>query len=267
MSVTIKQQFLGRFNLTSAEKDFNILNASGNWNIAVDTGLTFIKGYTGESATQLLEDMQVKIRAAHSSTNAANVTLDDTTGLVTLSFQSNPHEVTWTDAGLATILGFNTGALTGAASYTGVRQPRYLWRPTLPASEYPLTLQGAWMPRSTSRVYRSADGTCSGVGGNKIYEALVEFTALPEADVITPSTGTVYRDLQQFWEDVVSVPQSIRYQPDRTNWASNGVLSAMLGVDSDEGDEVGSFDDRATRTKKSYNGLWDVSLRLWKYEE
>lgn len=256
------QQFFGRFDLTAAMKDFSIVPSAGGATsaLALTAGYRYIRGYTSESTLQVCENMQERIRTIVAN---ATVTFSDTLGLVVIDFLGTAYDITWTDSALQTLLGF-TGTQVGSSTYTAQQQPRYVWRPTLGASTYPLTLENGWLPRSTTRYVRSKDGTPSTVKGTDVYDAMIEYTALPQADVIRPSSGTVYRDLQTFWLDVAHEGLYLRYQPDRTAWATGNVYPCTFGVEDDDGDALGSFGEWSSRHVTSYNGLWDVSFRLWK---
>lgn len=255
------QQFLGRFEVTSSNDSLSLVNGTGTFAITLTNGFRFIRGKTSESTNQLTEDLTAKSIAADASLVGTTWVYDSSTGKVTATFPTNTA-ITWTDTGLQTLLGF-TGTQSGASAYTGTKQARYTWRPTRSLSVHPGTLQTAWGTRSTTRVIRSKDGTISTVVGNKLYESPLQWKLLPEADVITPSTGTVYRDFENFWKDVSAEGEILRYQPDRSDYAATAVHSGVIAPSGDE-EELGLLEDSMERAFTSYNGLWGVSLVLYK---
>jgi hypothetical protein len=268
MAIDVLQQYLGRVTIDDDTKNFSV----GAFAITLTTGNYYVTGYSGEATAQLVEHMQAQIRAADATLNASTVEYDKDAitgvGPVVMSLDGSGGPVvatiTWTDSALQTLLGF-TGTQSGASTYTATNQPRGCWRPTLGWAEYPLNATKFWTPRSTSFAGASKDGTTYSTEGTLVNEApMVRYENLPEADVITPGTGTIQRDLQEFWKQIAHKGQPIRIFPNRTLNASDSYHTGLL-VPFEEDEHLGSFTDFVGRRIRAYNGLWDVQLRFKEY--
>lgn len=254
---TYYQQFLGRFAINTSNNNLTVDGTA----LTLTSGNYYLAGYSGESTNQLCEHLQEQIRTV-AGQSTATVAYSGSTGQVTITLDS-AVTIEFDDAYLAYILGFSSTTQSGADTYTSDQSCRYVWRPTIGASGHPVNLINLWAPRSTTRVYRSPNGTTYSIEGNELNDALIEYSLLPDADVVTPTTGTVYRDLQQFFRDVVHAGQPIRVYPDRTANTSSSYKTAILGRDDQE--IVGSFQDYIARWGSDYNGLWDLSIPLMEH--
>ena len=253
---TYYQEVFGRFPITASSKDF----AVGASALALTVGNYYIRGYSSESTAQLVEHMQAVIRAIGAGQDASTVTYSSSTGLVTIDLET-AATLTFTDAALATILGFTGSPYGSATRFTAERKPRYVWRPTDPMMEcdtQPLTPFG---PVGTSRVYRSQDGSmCSVDGVTVLYDCRsLAWQALPQADVLKNSAGADYRSYEEFWEDIIARGRPMRFYPDRTANASTSFTTCVYGAE-----QPGAFADAASKTIAPYLGYWRVSLPLWK---
>jgi len=250
------QELLGRFYISSS---LDNLSVGGNA-ISLTQGYYYLCGYTGEATNQLLEHLQAQIVAAGYA--SATCTRSSSTGYVTIDIGSTAT-ITWTDTALQTLMGF-TGTQSGASSYTGSQMPQHTWRPSETLTDYPGNSTNIWTPRSSSSVGRARDGTTWGVVGHVVYDARVTWDLLPEADVVKPSTGTIGKDLESWFEDVIHETQPVRLITDRTSYAStDDYVTAVVG--DEEQETLGSFEDFKGRYTDEYQGLWTVTLPLLKY--
>jgi hypothetical protein len=259
--MTTYQQWFGRFAVGASNDSFSV-DATAK---TLTAGNYYITGYTAESASQLCEHMTTLVAAVVASSTVA---YNATTGFIKITFGSGSHKITFTDTALKTLLGFGAvdTTTTAAASFTATREPQYVWRPNRGTSSHPVQLNQFWAPRSTTIVGRSKDGTTYGVRGNLLYDAEVSYTMLEESRVIVPSTGSVNKELQTFYEDVVHAGQPIRIYPDRTLAASTSYVTALVSPGKED-EAVPAWGDFATRHVANYNGLWDVTLPLVKWVE
>lgn len=252
--------YLGQFAIGAASKDFAI----GATACAIATGNYYTSGYTSESTEQLCEAVQTKIRAIGATQDASTVSHSLTTNRVTITLET-AAALTWTDTALGVCLGFSSASYSSATSFVAENPPRYTWMPTKALANYPLQgTKGGYLlsPRSTTIVGRSNDGTTYSVTGATVYDATLEYVLLPEADVITPTTGTTYRDFQQFWGDVIAAGKPCRIFPDRTLKTSTDYDTVIFG--SADNESIGMLDAWKSRHVASYNGLWTVSLPVMK---
>ncbi len=256
---TVYQQYLGRFYINSSLDSFTV-DGTG---VTLTSGYYYTAGYSGESADQLIDGVQTQIRTV-AGQGTATVTYSGTTGAVTIALDSSV-DITFDDAGLAAYLGFSSASQTGSDTYVSDQVPRGIWRPTLGAVNHPNVVENFWVKRSSTRILRSADGTSYSVVGNEFSDASIEYAILPEADVVTPATGTIYRDLENWLSDIVHEGQPIRCYPDRTENDSDDYVTAMFGDDDTE--TVGSYADYFSRLASDYNGQWNVSLPLMEYNQ
>jgi hypothetical protein len=254
---TVYQQYLGRFYINSSLDSLTVDGTA----LTLTNGYYFTAGYTGESSEQLVEHLQTKIRTVAGQATAT-VTYSGSTGVVTISLDS-AVTITFNDSGLAAYLGFSSASQTGSDEYTSDQIPRGVWRPTLGASSHPNIIENFWAKRSSTRVIRSADGVTYNVVGNEFSDAVIEYAILPEADVVTPDTGTIYRDFENWLSDIVHEGQPIRCYPDRTVNTATDYVTAIFGDDDTE--MIGSFADYFQRFRSDYNGQWGVTLPLMEY--
>ncbi|MEE9366929.1 MAG: hypothetical protein V3W44_09605 [Dehalococcoidales bacterium] len=261
-------QYFGRFEITSANQDFSFNDGSAHA-MVIPTGFYYTAGYTSESTNQLVEavNAQLETISAAYGCNWDDVngdgTRDDTgTNRITLDFTGagSNVSVTFTDAGVAALLGFSGNITATAKNYTGTQTPRHTWQPTLAPSHYAGVASKFWIPEFTAKVQRSKDGTTHTIPGNTLYFGGHRFSLLPEADVQV--AATVYRDLEQFFLDVVGNAQPIRILPDRTSYTSTSYVTGYA-AGRDAG-EVGGLDDYRSRWSESFDGLWDVDLEFVK---
>ena len=250
-------QFLGRFTINALSDSFSV---GATAKTLTNRTTYYLTGYTGEATTQLCEAVQAKCVEEDAT---ATCVYSATTGRVTITF-ADTTAVTWTDAALGTILGY-TGNLSGAASYVATNPPRYVWRPTrgglMPHYQSGINF---WDLASTSLVYRSPDGSSHGVQGSVIYDGTAEFRLLPVEDILTPITGTTYRDFQQFFQDVIHVTQPVRFYPDRSLSLSTSFVTALVGRPGDEA--IGSLSKFMSRHISAFNGLWNIAIPMMKYD-
>jgi hypothetical protein len=247
------QEYHGRFAIGS---DRDSLSFDGTA-LTLTSGRYYICGYTGETPHQLCEHMEEKLQTVHAS---ATCRYDRATGRVTITTGAGSVTITWTDAGLGSLLGF-AGNLSGASSYTAPNQPRYVWRPGEGLSEYPLDPTLWWGSSSSTRSIRAPDGTTSTVvSPAMLYAGTYGYSLLSGSEVFTSST-TVWESLQCFWEDVAAAGMRIRIFPDRTSYASSADCThAIWKMEK----EITDFVTYAKRHFQQMNSLWNVSFELQK---
>ena len=252
---TYYQEILGRFPVGSSTDSFSV----GATACTLTAGNYYLHGYSGESTAQLCEHMQAVIRAIGATQDASTVTYSASTGLVTIDLET-AATLTFTDAGLAAILGFTGSPYGSAARFTAERKPRYIWRPTDPMADCPTQPVLPFAPVGTSYAYRSQDGSmCSVDGVTVLYDSSVSWQALPQADVLKNSAGIDYRSLEEFWEDIIARGRPMRFYPDRSANTSSSYVTCIYGAE-----QAGSFSEAASKTIAPYLGYWRVSLPLWK---
>ena len=248
------QQWLGRLLIDSSNDSFSIATNP----FTLTGGYYFIAGYTGESAVQLCERITAAIIGTYA--NAA-VTYSEVTGLVTFKIaNSGSYTITWTDTALQALLGF-TGTQSGGYTYTATMEPKFVWRPDVAMSDAPVDCSRVVQPISSTRVYVSRDGTDTTVRGNTRYGGEVAYQLLAGARVFIPSTGSVNRELETFFTDVIAAGEPIRLYPDRTLNAS----TSFVNVKVTGGEEIGAFESFARKRITSYQGLADVRIPLAKH--
>lgn len=257
--MTTLSQFLGRFYISENLDDFTI----GATNLSLDNGYYYLAGYTGETTDQLCEHMQAVIRAGTTYTTAT-VTYSGSTGQVTINLGAT-DTITFDDNGLAAILGFSSTSLSGASSYSSDQVPQHVWRPTIGLSDHYGEKSNVWAPRSTTRVLRSANGTTYSVVGNELFDVTLVWDILPKEDVIQPSTGTIYRDFETWFRDVVHEGQPFRFYSDRTLNSQSDFKTGIFG--SDDEDVIGSITGYTDRYTPDYNGHWSVTFPMMEFNQ
>jgi hypothetical protein len=246
----------GQFTVGTSQDSFGM-----NSQTAALTAGTYYLECADDESNGLIDDLQTQMRK-FTDQASANVSYSKTTGFVTLAMTGGAN-IEFDDSELADILGFASTTQAAAATHTGTQVPKHIWRPTRGLSGHPVDANTFWAPRSSTIVGRSVDGTTYSREGTKTYDADIEFKLLPVADVCTPGSGTIYRDLQQFFEDVASKGSLIRVYHDRgTSTDSDSWSEGLWGSEDDE--ELGAFLDYADRHFKRWQALWGASIPLMK---
>ena len=250
-------QWLGRFTVSSSNDSFTV-DATAK---TCTAGNYYMRGYTGEGTVQFIEHMEDLIAAVVAS---STVTYSTTTGFITITFGSSTHTITWTDADLKTLLGFDgVNTAVAAASFTGLMPPKYVWSPDVAISDAPVDPSRIVQPISSTRVHVSRDGTLVTVEGNTRYAADVEYSLIAGARVFVPSTGSINQELETFFTDVIARGELIRILPAiGTYAATTDYITAKVGS---PGEEIGAFDRFARKHVRSYQGLASVRLPVLKY--
>lgn len=256
---TVYQEYFGRFPIGATTDSFTVTNSAANA-LTLTAGYYYTDGYTGETAVQFCNHVQNIIRTATGSPNPnANVSYSHATGRVTIALDV-ACTIAWGDAALAPILGFSTDTTANAATHVGTQQPRYVWRPSVAASEYSTSLTGqTWAPVSTTKYRRANSGAIHSVPGSVLYETMFSYNYLPLADAIRAATQT-YTSFQEWFEDVICNGYRVRFYRDRTLNSSLDVEDAMWG-----GEDPGRFVEVMTRNLQRFNGYWRVELPFWKW--
>jgi len=249
------QHWLGRFAVGASNDSFTV-DATAK---TCTAGNYYLFGYTSESTVQFIEHMEDLIAAVVAS---STVTYSTTTERVTIAWGSNSHALTWTDTDLRDLLGFTTNLASGAGPYTATNAPRYLWAPNRGFTSTPVISSRVYAPISSTVVHCSRDGTLTTVRGNTRYAGEVEYQLLDGTRVFVPATGSVNKELEKFFEDVIAAGELIRVYPDRSLNASTSYVTVKACV---PGEPIGSFEDWAARHISSYDGLADVRIPLAKY--
>lgn len=262
----VLQEMFGRFYVGGTLDNFSVTDTGGGGAqaISLTNGYYYTAGYTGEATAQLIEHMQAQVRALGGVWADAAFTYHLGTGLVTLNCPSTTTVTwTWTDAALQTALGF-TGTQSGAKTYTGTQTPRFNWKPSRPVTSFPGNSTNIWQPRSTSSIGRAPGGATHGVQGPAIlYDARLTWELLDEDEVLKPDTGTVYDDLETFFEDVIDKTQPIRLVKNVASYsAASDFVTFVWGLE--EEDEIGAFEKYRAREIEEYRGLYNVNVPMMK---
>ena len=257
------QALIGRFDINVDNQSYDV---DGN-GINTTAGKYFVSGHTGEAATNnLLATMQAAIVALGAGYTSVTCTLDLATGFVTIgNFDANAT-VTWTDTNLRDLLGF-TATLSGATTYTGTKPARYLWRPNKGLSEYPVTLDAVFAPESATMVGATRDGTIMTARQTTVYGGEYEWQLIQESDAIIPATGSINREFEQFFTDIIAAGERVRFVFDRTSYASTGdfVTVTIFPGDDPEPTAIGPVQDYLTRAVDGNLALWDVRFYARKF--
>lgn len=256
------QTYLGRFVIDADSKDLTVDDGvTGAIAVSLDIGKYFMAGATGE--TQLVEHMQAQIRLANAAFDPeVSVTFDYTTGKVSFTFsgaQALNFTVVFTDTNLRTLLGYTADFSSGGgATQTAGNEAKYVWRPNRSFSTHPVERGRLLESESTTTINVAKDGTTTSAVGSLLKRAdPLSYMMLAEARIIVPSTGTVNRELETFFDDVVHKGEHVRIFPDDTATATANFTPVVIVDDSGE---VGSFSDFSRRHIRNYNGLWDVDI-------
>jgi hypothetical protein len=266
--MTIYQQYLGQFSLTTLMDNFSLDDGGGADAVTLDTGDYFISGYETETADQLLEHMQVKVRALGAPYTTADFSRSAATGLVTLTFGTGGTvAITWTDAALKTLLGF-TGTQSGADEYTATNQAQYCWSPSLSPSQYPGDLPTLWLPDSTSMLSVAPDGKLVGSEGNELFSAAIIYDLLDREEVISDSS-TVHESFQEFWNDVIHKVMPVRVYPDKTlntedDFVTGRIVPPQADLMGEDAIRIGHLEKYCKRVQPGFQGLWQVGFRMAK---
>ncbi len=259
-------QWLGRFSVAASTNAITVEDTQNAYtadDITVASGRYYIAGYTGEATDQFCEALTA-LFVALPGTDYDNCTFtySGSTGKVTFTNNATTT-LTFNDSTIATILGFTSSPYSGASTYTAENEARYGWRPDRPLSDHPTHADSVFAPLSMSKIQRAPDGSIATVPAVAVlYEARrLGFRYVDGDRVRTPTTGTVYQDFEQFYEDVIAATMKIRMYPDRTVNTSSDYVELVIG---DERRGVPSFERSCRRSSRKYDGLWDVMFPVMK---
>jgi len=257
------QLFIGKLEITADEQNFSINDGGGAQALALTTGNYYLFGYSGESSNQLCEHMQALIQALGGNYAGMTVAYDTDTNAITIDCDGTTTSITWTDTSLRDLLGFSSN-LSGATSYTATYAPRYLWRPSRALSDYPTSLAspGPLASNSTTRVFRSNDGTLRSVEGHELWDGQFLYELLDKSE-IKEAEADHKEALETFWSDVIAKGRQIRFFRDRTSLTASTDFVACKWAPLKDG-TMGKFSDFAKRFDPGYDGDWNIQFELWK---
>jgi len=247
-------RWFGRFAI-GANNDSFLVDATAK---TCTAGNYYLRGYTAEATSQLCEHLTTLVAAVVAS---STVTYSATSGKVTITWGSDSHSLTWTDTDLRDLLGFTGNIASAAGPFEATNEPQYVWSPDVAMSDAPVSPLRIVQPVSSTRVHVSRDGTLTTTRGNTRYAADVEYQLLDGARVFIPSTGSVNKELEQFF-DVIAAGEPIRLYPDRTLNVSTSFVTVRVAVPG--GEEIGAFDRFARKRIRAYQGLADVQIPVVK---
>lgn len=215
------QKLEGRITIASGTQLRITENGGSNIDVTITAGDYYL--------IQLLSQIGTDITAHASTVGTYTVTLDDTsdtaTGKVTIAATGvTVFTLNWTLSSLSTTLrdklGF-TGNLSGATTYTGTNQSRYLWLPNagpveLSMPEPTATTQNFGAPETDLTFNTAPSGDSVRLYYNTIYSSIIRWQVLGSKTWITLETIT-NESFQKFYEDVIGKGVSFRYYADRSN--------------------------------------------------
>ena len=183
----------------------------------------------GTSLLAVIQQNLNNLNANSTYTVTVDSTSDTSTGKVTIAVTGvATFDITWTDTVLRDILGF-TGNLSGAATYTGGNQARYLFLPPCGRSPSLLAPDGdAGVPLRDGNLNVAPDGTLYAMSFATRYVDRIGFSALRGSSTWTYFETTVNQSLQTFWVDVISKGYPFRYFPVRSAGSSRAWVSQRI---------------------------------------
>jgi hypothetical protein len=256
------QTWLGRFAIGTDNDTFTVDDVTyALETVTIASGKYFADGYTAEGANSLV----VAINAAFDSTTNykdASIAFDYTTGKFTLTFIRSTT-LAFTDSALQTLLGMTDADIASPDTvFTHSNEAQYVWRPNRSLFDHPVDISSVVAPRSNTFVHVAKDGTTTSAVGSLLYGGTLKYTMLSEARAIIPSTGSVNREFEQFFKDVVHNGEHVRIFPDDTATTSSDYETVV--IIGEEGGMVGTWGDFAGRHVANYNGLWDIEVPVRK---
>lgn len=223
---------------------------TGGWSISVNEGgggvtvtvaaADYYLTTAGSGSRSLLAELEFQLDSL--MTGAYTVSLDDTadnaTGKVTISATGvGSFSITWTSTSIRDALGF-TGNVSGATTYTGSNQARYLWLPNVRRAN----LMGA-EPSSTSfdLGVQVEDGTFtmapSGASKKLAYNRrridTLEYRYLLGNKSLLALETTTNESWERFYQDVIQPGYPFRLHPDRSSdsvyftWKADSTKAGM----------------------------------------
>lgn len=255
--MTTYQALLGQFTLGTMEIDLDD-NAGNTPTVYVTAGSYYID--------TLCDHIEAQIQAEGGNFASVSCSYSLSTGHVAMGEGTGKDvDVTWSDTDLRDALGY-TGNITigtgggGSASETATNEARYQWRPNRGVVTYPVARDIVWEPESNTGVYRSRDGTTASVAAALLYRAQLQWRWMAGERAYTPATGSVNKDFQQFFTDVIHMGAPIKLFPDTTDDATY-----VTGIVGDGENRVGAFSDYAIRERPSNLSWWRVTLPMVKH--
>ena len=186
------------------------------------TRATAATDYYWSSGNALLIEIAGALFADVTLGGVYTCTLDDDTGRVTRAASGvTTFSLTWTSTTIRDRLGF-TGNLSGAATYTGSKQARFLWLPdvgrTNPLSpNWSSTSYEMGQEEIDRTVTRAPTGAARTIGYTRRFHEHFEWHFITGAKALQGFESLGNESYQLFWRDVLSVGKRFRYHPDRTS--------------------------------------------------
>jgi len=218
-------------------------------------GYRYLMGYQGESAAGVIEHLEALLFLEYP---AASVTLDTATGICTIAFGETGGLI-WGTSEFKAVLGFESD-IGSSAGASGTLPCQGWWAADREPSYYPLDASLVWDTETTTKTVRSTDGSAfTVVGSTHGGKASISFGMQSTATVVDGGT-TADLSLERFWKHVAVNGLPLRYVS--TSYTLTNHVQGLWELSNDRS----AFTDFARRTIESYDGLWDCTIPLIRYE-
>jgi hypothetical protein len=240
--------------------------AANSVGFAVDAGAqAYIAAgiYSWESvgptaAASLRAALQTLLAAAVAS---STVTIADATGLLTITFGSGTHSLTFANTATRDLLGFTSNIPGGggtAAAATGTRQVKGMWLPPVGAHGQLASYLSVGRRKSDRIVTAARSGAVYTSVANEYREQRLIFKGLTKAKRFVADEATVNESFEQLWLDYLKTGAGFRYYLDRTDDTS------YQAEDGDR-DYVLMAAPNDSRIGAGSDVLWTTELELLEY--
>jgi hypothetical protein len=198
-----------------------------------------------EGPQSLRAAFQTLLTNAPNAVASTTVTIDDATGIMTITWGSGSHSLAWANTTVRNRCGA-TADFGAATTLVMPGQVKGLWLPNVLGSNNG-TVTGPGLPESDRKVTLSRSGAVWATSNSERRRVKFQFRGLSKAKMCTADETTTNSSLETFWRDSLNYRAGVfRHHPDRTvdnvytTWAS--LMTTGL---------------RPTRLKGAYDSVWD----------
>jgi len=193
----------------------------------------------------LLATFATLLATAPNAVAATTVAIDDATGVMTITWGSGSHSLTWANAATRGRCGA-AADFAAAAALVMPGQVKGLWLPNAPG-ENDGSVASVGLPESDRRVTVSRSGAVFPTSSCERRRARFAFGGLTKAKTLTADETRANESLETFWRDALNFRGGIfRHHPDR---AVDGVFTTLQSLLT-EG-------LKPTRRRNSYDAVWN----------
>lgn len=265
MPIVFPGRVEARWRVPSGGVSLNVTHVTGPHVVTIPAGDYYLTAAGGVDS--ILDELEDRLNADAGPANWT-VTMDASTGLVTIHCTGDTFLIEWTNTDLRDALGYSTDSPSNDDPFTGTAQAKGLWLPDSPMNcdDHP-----SMAPEETDlRTSESPTGYTLGLCGNQRYvHPNVRYQRVPVDRIREASATYDNASLEVFFRDTQSGQGGSPFfqpaSPVQVYW-NNAGTSTLLGADANSGAGVAGwyitgisrFGELARMSQAGFAGQFDV---------